>query len=147
MASNEIFIANPNRVVTDTRNKCEWLPNDTWIDLGKWVNWDEANSYILTMRNVYAGGHQNWRLPTKDEAIALYDEDLKILDWEGENIHIAPHFTPKCGRVIWTSDVDEEGKACAVNIQDGTAEYVDKSTSEHYSARLIRDPEPPSPAP
>jgi len=146
MGNNEIFFANLNGVVTDTRNTREWLPNDSWIDLGKWVTWDEANMYIQTMRNVYAGGHPNWRLPTKDEAMALYHEDFKSVDWEGENIHIASHFTTQCGRVIWTSDIDDDGKACCVNLQDGTAEYIDKNTREHQSARLIRDPEPPSPS-
>ena len=144
MGTSEIFIANPNGVVTDTRSKMEWLPNDAWVDLGKWVTWDEANAYIHTMRNVYAGGHLNWRLPTKEEALALYNEGLQNADWEGENIRIASVFTAKCGRTIWTSGVDEEGKACCVNLQDGTAEYIDKNTREHQSARLIRDPEPPS---
>ncbi|MGP0629677.1 DUF1566 domain-containing protein [Nitrospina sp. 32_T5] len=138
MDAKDLYEDTPRGVIVDKKMNLEWLPKDARGDLGKWVTWDEANYYIQTMRNVYAGGHADWRLPTKEEALSLYNEDLTLVDWEGEAIHIHPAFVPKCGRVIWTSEVNDEGQACAVNLQDGTAEFVDKLNRDEYTTRLVR---------
>lgn len=142
MSAKDLYEDTPHGVIVDKKMHLEWLPKDTWGDLGKWVTWDEARMYVNTMRNVYAGGHADWRLPTKEEALSLYNEELEQNDWEGEIIHIHPVFVPKCGRVIWTSETNDEGQAVAVNLQDGTAEFVDKITRDGYTARLVRNPHP-----
>jgi hypothetical protein len=147
MSEQEPFIQNPNGVITGRKLNIEWLPKDAYGDLGKWVNWQDSQAYIHTMRGVYAGGHSNWRLPTREEALSLYDENYENKDWEGEMIHLHPMFAGKCGRQIWTSEENEEGQVLVVNLQDGSTDFMDKETREHQSARLVRDPNPPSPAP
>ncbi len=62
-------------------------------------------------------------------------------------IHLHSMFADKCGRQIWTSEENEEGQVLVVNLQDGSADFVDKETRDNQSARLVRDPNPPSPAP
>ena len=86
-------------------------------------------------------------IPSREEALSLYDESYVNKDWEGETIHLHPMFAGKCGRQIWTSEENEEGQVLVVNLQDGSADFVDKETRDNQSARLVRDPNPPSPAP
>ncbi|NIQ00248.1 MAG: DUF1566 domain-containing protein, partial [Nitrospinaceae bacterium] len=129
---------NPNGVITDHQMKREWLPKDSYGDLGRWVNFQEALSYLNTMVGVYAGGHQDWRLPTQEEALGLFNEDFKQLDWEEQLIHIHPVFVPKCGRFIWTSEENDQGQVLAVNLQDGTTEFYDKTHKDKMAVRLIR---------
>ena len=132
------FADNPNGVISDKQANLEWLPKDSYGDLGKWVNFQEALSYRGTMISVYAGGHNDWRLPTQDEALGLYHGDLNQLDWEGEHIHIHHLFVAKCGRHIWTSDENDENQAVVVNLQDGSTESMDKESSDNLAVRLVR---------
>ncbi len=139
MTSNERFHDNPSGVITDSANAKDWLPKDSYQDLGKWSNWLEAQSYILLMKQVYAGGFSDWRMPTKEEALSLFDEDHTSLDWESNDVHIATVFVPKCSYYLWTSDVNENDQALRVDLRDGSSEYVDKSLRDQHATRLIRD--------
>lgn len=140
MDAKDMYEDTPHGVIADRKMNLEWLPKDAWGDLGKWLTWDEANYYIQTMRNVYAGGHADWRLPTKEEALSLFNEELSQKDWQGEEVHIHSAFVPKCGTMIWTSEVNDAEQAVAVNLKDGTAEFADKMNRDHYTTRLVRTP-------
>lgn len=138
MEAFDNFTDNPSGVISDKQANLEWLPKDSYGDLGRWVNFQEALSYRGTMVGVYAGGHNDWRLPTQDEALGLYHADLNQLDWEGENIHIHPLFVAKCGRHIWTSDENDENQMIVINLQDGSTESMDKGTRDNIAVRLVR---------
>jgi hypothetical protein len=132
------FSDNPSGVISDKQANLEWLPKDSYGDLGRWVNFQEALSYCGTMIGVYAGGHNDWRLPTKDEALGLFHEDLNQLDWEGQRVHIHPLFVTKCSRLLWTSEENEKNQAIVVNIQDGSTQFMDKDHRDNVAARLVR---------
>ena len=138
MESYDIFSDNPNGVISDKKMNLEWLPKDSYGDLGRWLNYQEALNYRLTMIQVYAGGHNDWRLPTREEALGLYCKDLNQLDWEGEHVHIHPLFVTKCARHIWTSEENDENQAVVVNLQDGSTEFMDKDDRDKIAARLVR---------
>ncbi len=140
MSGLDLFHDNSNGVITDKKMGREWLPKDAYGDLGKWINFKEAQSYVQTMKGIYAGGFGDWRLPTAEEAQSLYNEDLVQLDWEGLDVHIHPLFVTKCSRYIWTSEENDKGEARHVDMQNGSAEFIDKETREHQSVRLVRDP-------
>jgi hypothetical protein len=91
------------------------------------------------MNQVYAGGYSNWRLPTSQEAQDLYDITYDQIDWEEEVVHISTLFVTKCSNYIWTSDKDENQKACRINLRNKELEFVDPNTRDHQAARLIRD--------
>jgi uncharacterized protein DUF1566 len=132
------FHDNPSGIITDTQNQIEWLPKDSYLDLGCWRTWKDANAYMLLMNQVYAGGHSDWRLPTEEEALALFDPQLKSVDWEGEEIFIHPAFVQKCANNIWTSDVNEDDQALTVDLRDGSTTYTAKTEEEFQSVRLVR---------
>jgi hypothetical protein len=138
MEAFDNFADNPNGVISDKARNLEWLPKDSYGDLGKWVNFQEAKSYRGTMISVYAGGHNDWRLPTKEEALGLFNEDLNQLDWEGEPIHIHSLFVAKCSRYIWTSEENNENQALVVNLQNGSTDFMDKESRDNIAVRLVR---------
>ncbi len=138
MESFDTFSDNPSGVISDKKMNLEWLPKDSYGDLGRWLNYQEALSYRHTMIQVYAGGQNDWRLPTREEALGLYYEDLNQVDWEGEHVHIHPLFVTKCARNIWTSEENEENQAVVVNLQDGSKEFTDKDTRDTIAVRMVR---------
>ena len=143
MEAFDNFSDNPSGVITDKQLNLGWLPKDSYGDLGRWVNFQEALSYRNTMIQVYAGGFNDWRLPTQEEALGLYHEELNQLDWEGERAHIHPLFVTQCARYIWTSEENDENQAVVVNFQDGSTEFMDKENRDKIAARLVRT-NPPS---
>jgi hypothetical protein len=139
MSEKDRFHDNPSGVITDTKHKKQWLPKDAWGDLGQWRNFDEARSYALTMNQVYAGGYNNWRFPTREEAENFYDPELSQKDWEDEIIHIHTLFVSKCANYMWISETTDDQEAGRINLRNGEIELVNRGTREHQSARLIRD--------
>ncbi|MFQ5444876.1 MAG: DUF1566 domain-containing protein, partial [Nitrospinales bacterium] len=97
-----------------------------------------AVDYIKLMNQYYPGGFCDWRLPTKEEALSLFDDELTLKDVEGEDVHIHPLFAPKCSYFIWTVEEEDDDKAICINLRDGTAESLAKNTKENHSARLVR---------
>ncbi len=139
MEHSDRYSDNAHGTITDSVDNKAWLPKDSWVDLGKWVDWEGAKGYARLMNQIYAGGFSDWRLPSKEEALSLYDADLKQKDWEDKVVHIHPLFVGKCSYRIWTSDLDDNGNAFCLNLRDGSGEHIDKSNKESYGARLIRD--------
>ena len=139
MADSDRFQDNESGVITDNKYKKYWLPKDSWGDLGKWRNYNEAIAYVRLMNQVYAGGYSDWRLPTKAEAEGLFELDYDQIDWEEEIIHISTLFVSKCSNYIWTSDMDENKNVCRINLRNKESEYIDPNTQEHQAARLVRD--------
>lgn len=136
---NDRFRENPDGILTDTEKQIEWLPKDSYLDLGSWRNWKDAKAYVILMNAVYAGGHSNWRLPKQEEALGLYNTEMKLMDYKGKELHIHPSFAPGCGYKIWTSEENDEGKVLTMNLRNGKTVYVDKSEEKLLSARLVRD--------
>ena len=96
MSTQDRFQDTARGVIMDIQSDCEWLPKDSYGDLGKWVTLQEGINYAQLMNQVYAGGQSDWRLPNKEEVLQLYDEALRQKDWEGNDIHIAPVFWRNC---------------------------------------------------
>ena len=139
MTEQNRFHDNPSGVITDTKLKNEWLPKDSWGDLGQWRTFDEAQGYILTMNQVYAGGFCDWRLPTREEAESIFESDLNQKDWEEELVHIDTLFVSKCAHFMWIKETNDKQQASRINLRNGEVEWVDRNTREHQSARLVRD--------
>ena len=139
MTESDRFTDNSSGIITDNKYKKNWLPKDSWGDLAQWRNYDEALSYVRLMNQVYAGGFSNWRLPTSKEAEEFYDEAFDHMDWEDEIIHICPLFVTKCSNYMWTSDKNKSKEACRINLRNKELEYINLTTREHQSTRLVRN--------
>ncbi len=142
MSEQERFHDNPSGVITDKKCNKHWLPKDSWGDLGQWRNFEEVRSYALTMNQVYAGGYNDWRFPTREEAESFYIPELSQMDWEDEVIHIHPLFVTKCASYMWISETNDNQEAGRINLRNGQIEWVDRNTREQQSGRLVRDIKP-----
>ncbi len=138
MTDSEQYIEESSGPITDTKSGLQWLPKDSKQDLGDWKNVDEINAYIRIMRQVYAGGCNDWRMPTTKEALTLFNKKVVQKDFEGKDIYISPLFVVSCAYKMWTSDINDEGKFCCLNLRTGEKEYVDKDERENNSTRLVR---------
>ena len=125
-------------VIEDTENGNEWLPKDSYGDLGKWVNLQEGINYAQLMNQIYAGGQSDWVLPSKDDLLALYDEDLTQKDWEGNHVHIAPVFLTNCSHYLWSSEKNNTGQHMRIDLRSGDLDFIDSEEREHHAVRLIR---------
>ena len=136
---NDRFEDLPSGLVGDNETKKLWLPKDSYQDLGKWFTWGEISQYISFMKQAYAGGFTDWRLPTPEEALSLYDETLVMKDWDDTEVHISPVFAHKCSRYIWTDKKNDQDEAMRVDFYDGSCDYVSVNTKEQQAARLVRN--------
>ena len=139
MIEQNRFQDNPSGVITDTKHKKNWLPKDSWGDLGQWRNYNESIAYARLMNQVYAGGYSDWRIPSKQEVEDLYDISCDSLDWENEIIHISTLFVTNCSTYIWTCNIDENQNVCRINLRNKELEFIDPNTRDQQAVRLIRD--------
>ena len=139
MHSKNRFQDTSRGVIQDTENSKEWLPKDSYGDLGKWMTWQESMDYIFMMNQVYAGGHADWRVPSKEEVLQLYDETLAQKDWEDNEIHIASLFVSGCSHYLWTGEKNDEGQVLRINLRTKDLEFVAPTIREHHGARLVRN--------
>jgi hypothetical protein len=65
------FQENSDGTVTDSEEDLQWPIKDSRKELGKWLNWDEANAYVTACNEQKYLGHDDWRLPTKSEVRSL----------------------------------------------------------------------------
>ena len=138
MKSQDRFQDTARGVIEDTQNLTEWLPKDSYGDLGKWVTLQEGINYAQLMNQVYAGGQSDWRLPNKDEILELYDEQLIQIDWQGNEIHIAPVFLTGCSHYLWLSEKNDDGHGMRIDLRSGDLEFIKAEQREHQAVRLIR---------
>jgi len=125
-------------VIEDTKNGNEWLPKDSYGDLGKWVNLQEGLNYAQLMNQVYAGGQSDWTLPNKDDLLDLYDKDLTQKDWEGNDVHIASAFLTNCSHYLWSSEKNNTGQHLRIDLRTGDLDFTDVEEKENHAVRLIR---------
>ena len=58
------FLKNADGTIYDSQTSLTWMANDSRIDLGKDVSWDETEGYIKEMNGKSFGGHSDWRIPS-----------------------------------------------------------------------------------
>ena len=132
------FKDTPRGVIEDTKNGNEWLPKDSYGDLGKWVNLQEALNYAQLMNQIYAGGQSDWTLPNKEDLLSLYNKILIQKDWEGNDIHITPSFLTNCSFYLWSVEKNNTGQHLRIDLRTGDLDFIDAEEREHQAVRLIR---------
>ena len=62
--------------IIDNKTGLQWKADDSYMDLDKWVTWDEARTYIIEVNRQRFAGYEDWRMPTRKEAQSIYDLSL-----------------------------------------------------------------------
>ena len=70
--TSKFFKLAENGTVNQPDEDLQWALKESRQELGKWLNWDEANAYVQACNEQNYLGHNDWRLPTKSEVRALF---------------------------------------------------------------------------
>jgi hypothetical protein len=121
------FIAYNNGTVLDTRTNLMWAAKDNGSD----INWADAKSYCKSYRG---GGYKNWRMPTQDELVGLYDMDNARTNTNayrsacGINVYLTELIRPTCN-LAWSSETRGSDSAY-FNLSDGHRDHVAPASSK-----------------
>jgi len=90
------FIAYDNGTVLDTRTNLMWAAKDN----GSNIKWENAKIYC---ENYRGGGYTDWRMPTQDELVGLYDASKTYKSDCGWNVHLTELIRLSC-TWAWASE-------------------------------------------
>lgn len=105
-------------VVLDTQRNLEWYDSeDQYIE-----KWKLANSYCS---NLDVDGHEDWRLPTKEELVSL-----------SKDIQLKQQFKYMRNNIYWTSD---KGLFDSTTVFSGNGFATASDNCEKYAAICVRN--------
>ena len=94
-----------------------WATTDNGSD----INWANAKRYC---ENYHGGGYTDWRMPTQDELVGLFDRNKsRSLECRGkQNIHLATELIVITCFNIWASETYKNNYTAYLNFHNGRRE-------------------------
>ena len=132
------FLKSEDGTVYDSLTGLTWMSNDSKIDLNKEVSWDEAEKYAADMNNKKVGGYDDWRIPSAQEALTLFDKNKLNKDFKGGDIHLDSIFPPGAGNTTWTSEIRGREAQIVFYINGLPYWYEKEDKTLSHAVRLIR---------
>ena len=129
---------NGNGTVTDIANEITWTQEDSWQMETKWVTWDEADEHIRHLSDIKLAGYNDWRLPSKAEAVTLYGADLENKDKYGNRLYLDPVFPEGALPTIWIHEYMTGEEGYILDLRNGEVRRLFKSKSGRMAARAVR---------
>lgn len=138
-SDNPRYLDNKNGTVTDLETKLIWVQIDSYQTRKQWINWHKAQDYIRELNKAQFGGSGSWRLPTRKELAALFDEKQSIpwnYYWTKNELHIDPIFgNSHC--CYWSSEEAKRDMAWGYNYIRGKS-YLSMKGGIQHSLSVIR---------
>jgi len=125
------FIAYNNGTVLDTKTNLMWANRDS----GANINWKSAKNYCASYRS---GGYTDWRTPTKDELIGLYDSSKSKASAcdSNQNISVITKLINISCSYLWASDITHStfraDTVATINFNDGKLYWYNWSSGADY---------------
>ncbi len=138
-SGNPRFQDNRNGTVTDLETQLNWNQLDSYQVRKQWINWHKAQDYIRELNEAQFGGAGTWRLPTRNELAALFDEKQSIpwnYYWTKNELHIDPIFG-KSHCCYWSSEEAKGDMAWGYNYIRGKP-YMSMKGGIQHSLSVIR---------
>ena len=138
-SDNPRFQDNKNGTVSDLETKLIWVQIDSYQTRKQWINWHKAQDYIHELNETKFGGASSWRLPTRKELAALFDEKQSIpwnYYWTKNELHIDPIFG-KSHCCYWSSEEAKGDMAWGFNYIRGKS-YLSMKGGIQHSLSVIR---------
>jgi len=150
------FVDNGNGTVTDPNTGLVWKKTDAWLDTHKFYTWQAHRGYVDEINKEKFAGYDNWRIPSKSEAVTLVDKTggKQCEDKNGTMFPIDPIFDAGCVSNTWILECSDEkiirfdlkiGIDTAYPGQDvwGSVRLVSKPGET--SAKIGEEPDSPKP--
>ena len=132
------FLKNTDETIYDSQTSLTWMASDSRIHLKKDVSWDETETYTEDMNGKLFGGHSDWRIPSAQEALSLFDKNKLNKDFKGGDIHLDSIFPPGAGNTTWTSETRGREAQIIFYINGFPYWYEKDDKTLSHSVRLIR---------
>ncbi|MCD6197260.1 MAG: PEGA domain-containing protein [Deltaproteobacteria bacterium] len=135
VSSDGRFVDHRNGTVTDTKTGLMWTREDSYVHLGRYLNWEQSRSYV---NKLSMGGYGDWRLPKVAELKKIYEIKKSNTDKDGDLIHIDPIFSS--GGTFWNWSSEEQGECCAKVFLfiDGSVIKNNRMFSYERGVRAVR---------
>lgn len=118
------FIAHDNGTVLDTQTNLLWASRDN----GSNINWEDAKAFC---ENYEAAGYNDWRMPTKEELMSLYDRSI----FGNNGFHLTKLITLTASWP-WASDT-QGSEAASVCFNKERSMFLWESTTHKSRNRAI----------
>lgn len=116
------FVDNGNGTITDKKTGLTWCMVDSYIELGRCIDFNTATEYVKRLRT---GGYSDWRLPLANELAAIYKTK--------------PFFPVSAAKWYWSSDIYWHGWNKRVYIVTTTQENIwNKDTMDLSQCGAVR---------
>ena len=132
------FLKNADETIYDSQTSLTWMASDSRIHLKKDVSWGEIEKYAEDMNGKSFGGHSDWRIPSAQEALSLFDKNKLNKDFKGGDIHLDSIFPPGAGNTTWTSETRGREAQIIFYINGFPYWYEKEDKTLSHSVRLIR---------
>lgn len=117
------FVDNGDGTISDHQTGLMWKRTDSYIDMDKWVSWSEAKIYCSELNKQEFAGHKDWRMPTRKEAMTIYDPSHPTKDVYGDVVYLYEVFPPGAGITTWTKTLSKEDNAVAMRFHYYNGDY------------------------
>ncbi|KMP12646.1 hypothetical protein UR09_00630 [Candidatus Nitromaritima sp. SCGC AAA799-A02] len=117
------FVNNGDGTVTDKENGLMWKADDSFLDLDKWVSWEEAKTFVQGLNRHQFANYTDWRMPTRKEVQTIFDPANPVTDKYGDTILLAPGFPPGAGQTCWTKTLHKTDRQLAIRFQFYNGDY------------------------
>ncbi len=138
MSGDSRFEDNNDGSIFDPTTGLTWTKEDSWQREKVWVTWDEAVQHARHLCNIKFCGHNDWRLPTRQEVQTLFDRATKNQDKYGKDIHLDPVFPPGPLPTVWIHEDFTGNEGFIFDFRDGEFRPLYKSKSGRMAIRPVR---------
>ncbi|MEK9629902.1 MAG: DUF1566 domain-containing protein [Nitrospinota bacterium] len=134
------LVDNEDGTITDPNSGLTWKKTDAWLDKRQFYTWQGHQEYVdwVNTNKDQFGGYDNWRIPTKAEALTLFDKSgvKQLMDKNGTYYPIDPIFAPGGASNTWISECSDE-KIIRMDLKIGL-DTPYPTTDVWSSMRLVR---------
>ncbi|MCP4985399.1 MAG: DUF1566 domain-containing protein [Colwellia sp.] len=123
----EVKLINNNKVIVDHATGLTWQQSGSDV----YMNYSQANTYIVSLNRDQFAGYNDWRLPTLEETITLIEQEKN-----SNELFVDSEFG-KEQKWIWTSDKSSVSSAWVIYFVYGYCGYCDLSLNDCY-VRAVR---------
>jgi len=102
------LVDNGDGTITDPNTGLMWKKSDAWIDMHRFYTWMDHREYVDKVNKEKFAGYDNWRIPSKSEAMSIFDKTKKCMDKNGIVYAIDPIFEAGGASNTWISECTED---------------------------------------
>ncbi len=140
LSNEQRFVDHKNGTISDLETGLMWKASDSYLDMDKWVSWQEAKVFASVINQEQFAGYNDWRLPTRKEAASIHDLSSPITDTYGDTVYLPAVFPPGSGQTTWTKTLHKTDQSLAIrfNYFSGDHKFHKKGLRSH-GVRPVRN--------